>query len=485
MLLLNSDRYINFVIFTKVTMLKKKQRVAIFVICFILLLGLLFLFIFETNKENQNYISVDYGMSIGTINLDYGLNEEANWMDFVERKEIHKLHEEVGSSFIRIWIDDPSFRSNSTIPYNNGIYDFRKLDSFINAALDSNAIPFIVFAHAPNEMSEYYIDYKNANPPWNNHDFADYCAEIVRHYRDMCNEDRLIKKCNVDEWYWEIWNEPYWDYWWENNRYIEMYNEAYKSIKEVAPGTNVGGYTLKFLSYDDRMMAEKFLNEADSLDFISLHIYGNYPISGIKNTMYIKNLENNAIKNEYEYAMIKNNKNLFFDQLISLNEAIGKYNKNTKIVVSELGPNWNWEYEPYFDEPFVSAWYASALNWMIKTNAVDKEFYYSGTSNYEDGGFAMWSIYNSNNSINLFPVYEMKKQFVNCNKKGSVVYGSDSNNPQIESIAVSNNDEYYLTVINKKNQLIENIKINIKNLDYNRSFNIKLKPYEVRFIKIK
>ncbi|MDD5086604.1 MAG: hypothetical protein PHV16_02535 [Candidatus Nanoarchaeia archaeon] len=466
--------------------LKKRRILAFFVIYTIVVLTLLFLFIFQQSKLSQNYIKVDYSESIGRINLDYGSNEVANWMDFVGRDEIKMFHRDAGSKFIRIWIDDPDYRKNSTIPYSQGSYDFIKFDSIVNSVLESDAIPFIVIAHAPDEMSMNYGTEENANPPINNDIFSEYCAEIVRHYKKACEEDNLSKKCNIDEWYWEIWNEPYWDHWWQDETYIKMYNQAYYSIKNVAPNTKVGGYTLKFLSSSDKKQANDFLEKAYGIDFISLHIYGNYLIPSFKDEIYIKNVDNDFMRNEYRNEMINHNKDSFFKQINEFNDAVKKSkNSNAEIIISELGPNWNWLYEPYFDEPFVSAWYASALNWMIKTNAVDKEFYYSGTSNYEKGGFAMWSANDFSKSINLFPVYHMKTQFVKYNKKGSYLYYSESNNPKIESIAVSNDEGYFITVINKKNYHIENIKINVENLGSTPGSTINLSPYEIKFIKIK
>lgn len=446
--------------------------------------------------REDSQIFVDFTKAVGIISLDYGLNEEANWMDFVNRKETHEFHKNVGSEYIRIWVDDPSFRLNSTIPYKNGVYDFRKLDDFINAVLDSNAIPFVVFAHAPLELSDSYGEQENAHMPLNNYDFAEYTTTIVKHYRNLCNNNKLNKKCDIDEWYWEIWNEPYWDYFWTNDEYIKIYNEAYTSIKKVAPNTNVGGYTLKLVTGEDQDLTIRFLKGANGIDFISLHVYGNYPIPGLKDNAFINELQNSFMRNQYEQEMIRNNKYLFFEQIKLLQNFIKDYRPGeVEIIISELGPNWNWRYEPYFDEPFVAAWYASALYWMIRSNLVAKEFYYSGTSNKEDGGFAMWAINDFDRSFNLFPVYHMKKEFVRYNTKGSVIRKAETNDKYIEILAVSNKNGNFLTIINKKNQLIENIAIDIKNLKYDQivdltnnknidKSDLDLNPYEVKFLKI-
>jgi hypothetical protein len=451
----------------------------------------------QTLSGNSYSIQADYGQVIGAVNLDYGLNEEANWVDFADEANIHSFHREAGSRFIRVWLDDPTHRKNSsTIPYKGGVYDFQNLDRFINAVLDSDALPFVVFAYAPEELSQGN-GLGNANLPINNTIFAQYCAAIVSHYKEMCEKGQFAKKCDISQWYWEIWNEPYWDYWWTNSTYINLYNEAYTKIKEVAPDTNVGGYADGFRTDEDRLRTRWFLENAKGLDFISVHIYGNYPIPKLKDEIFIENLGNAYLREFYNEEMIDNNRLQFYEDLKQLQEYTETYgNKGgTQIIVSELGPNWNWKYEPYLDEPFVSAWYASALNWMIRANAVDKELYYSGTSNMQDGGFAMWSIDRSSSSFDLFPVFYMKRDFARYNPKGSLVYATDSRNNALEILAVSNEKGRYLTIINRRSASLKDVRIKVENLDYSKAIDLKsgeslaqlsidLEPYEVRFIQL-
>jgi hypothetical protein len=475
---------------------KKGVYMVLGVIFLVLSIFFLIVYLRETEKEKGPYLVVDYSKTAGIIKLDYGLNEAADWMNFVNRLESHIFHRESGSKFIRVWVDDPSYRKNSTIPYENGVYNFEKLDSFVNAAIDSDAVPLVVFAQSPSEMTLLMGSEPTERKPSDDYAFAVYCAEIVKHYKEMCENNKLVKKCNIDDWYWEVWNEPYWNYWWENATYIKMYNQVYREIKNVAPNTKVGGYTLKFVSDRDKLITKWFLENTE-YDFISIHVYGNYPIIGAKDQIYIKNLDNLYLKGLYEQEMINYNELLFYKDIKSLKEYVNKYssNKDTEIIISELGPNWNWEYEPYLDEPFVSAWYASALSWMIKSNTIDKEFYYSGTINVKEGSFAMWSFVDSNDEILMYPVYYMKKDFVKYNTKGSRIYETRSNDNSIEILAVSNEDGQFITLINKNNKKVKDVNVAIQNLDYQKIIDLKynkeiseikfnLDPYEVRFIKL-
>lgn len=441
-------------------------------------------------------VVADLGKASGTLNMDYGLNEEANWMAFAEWEDVQYLHTAAGSRYIRIWLDDPPHRpGTSTIPYEDGNYDFTNLDSFVNAALESGATPYMAFAFAPDEMGSGR-GLGNADVPRDSKAFAAYCREVVSHYNWMCENGHMAEECDVDGWYWEIWNEPYWDYWWEDSTYVELYNDAYREIKSVEPNTKVGGYSYRFLTADDEARVRLWLEEAIGIDFISIHAYGNYPISPANDEFCITNLDSQMIKGFYQQEMIGTSQKLFYDRMVRLQEDIDRHYKrgNPEIIMSELGPNWNWKYEPYLDEQYVAAWYASAMAWMIKSGAVDKEFYYSGTSNQLDGGFALWSI-NSGGGLVLFPAYSMKRDFVRYNQKGSILYSTRTSTKGLEALMVSNQNGTYLTLINRKGSEMKNVNIDIKNRNYTalidlksqrpiRNSRIDLEPYEVRFIQV-
>ena len=93
---------------------KKILRNSVFLI--LLTSGLLIILILSRDGAS---VSIDFSKSMGAINIDYGLNEAASWMDFVKIENIHELHQDIGSKFIRVWVDNPAYRMNSTIPYQS------------------------------------------------------------------------------------------------------------------------------------------------------------------------------------------------------------------------------------------------------------------------------------------------------------------------------------------------------------------------------
>ena len=348
----------------------KHKIIALFVI---IVLGLLFLIIINLEFNTETNVTIDFRKSLGKIYMNYGANEDDNWVDFVNSPEIHDFHRDVNSEYIRVWVSSQSYRE-STVPLQyDGTYDFTNLDSFINAVLETDAIPFMVFAHAPSTYDEGHAQPPPVTDVW----FADYVETVVKHYKDACQNNQLVKPCDVNDWYFEIWNEPSTSIWWEDNppRFVTMFNTVYPRIKAIAPDAKVGGYSLAFFKTYKNERLKRFLQYAE-MDFISVHHFGN-AIDGDSN----------------EKEKMMRVKELLYDSILDLRSFIEKYkpNKAIKIVNSEYNSDYRAEYMPHLDEPFTATWYASALIWEIKTQDVSLELFYSGTSNLPDKGFGMWS----------------------------------------------------------------------------------------------
>ncbi|MHA2284044.1 MAG: GH39 family glycosyl hydrolase [Promethearchaeota archaeon] len=424
--------------------------------------------------------SVDLNERIGKISIDYGANEDDNWIDFANDDRTHEFHRQAGSKYIRVWISSPDWRE-STIPLSGGRYNFTNLDNFINAVLNSDAIPFIVFAHAPQELS---IGRKasNENPPVDLNAFAHYVGSVVTHLKESCKHS-YFKKCDLNDWYFEIWNEPWKELWWRDEipLYVKLYEKTYEKIKEIAPDTKVGGYSLAYYNQYDSIKLRKLL-ENSKLDFISIHHYGN------------------TIKvNSNESEKMKNVKELFYDSILDLYALIHELapGREIQIIVSEYNSDFRANYMPHLDEQFTAAWYALSLIWQIKSQKIDLEIFYSGTSNRVNGGFGMWSK-KQNNTYNLWPVYYMKRRFIQLNKKGSSIFNTHSNYKFLDMLAVENEEGIFLTIVNKIDKAYTtNIKlhdcghtylVNMINAEkfiiLNETVEVDLKPYEVKFFKI-
>lgn len=415
-------------------------------------------------------IVIDFDRNVGEIKMQYGANEDDNWEDFAESESIHELHKKIKTSYIRVWVSNPGYRK-STIPLKSNYYDFGELDRYVEAVLLSNAKPIILFAHAPEMLSENGQS-SNSNPPKENDEFTAYVKEVVRHYKHSCENDLLVKDCNISDWYFEIWNEPYADIWWEgeNPRYIELFERTYATIKGVSPESKVGGYSLGYFPNNKKRL-HRFM-QADT-DFISLHHYGNsiYEYAGESEKMNFQPL-------------------LFYYNLLELKQLY----PDTEVIITEYNSDYTPEAMKDLDEPYTAAWYASAIIWEIKSESADIELFYSATSNMPYGGFGMWSI--RENKIVPWPIYYMKKRFVDINTPGSQIVYTENKRNDVGVLAVKNNKGRFITLVNRENRensaklvvrpgyrVAEDIKTNKQYKPKESILEIPLEELEVKFLR--
>jgi len=397
------------------------------------------IFLVELIPEGEAAANVDFANEVSIINMYYGINENGNWEQFADSSEIHELHKTLKNDYIRVWVSSQWYRP-STIPvHSDGSVEYTNLDRFINAALLSDAIPFVVFAHAPGTYGEAHGE----PPPASDDEFADYVVMVIKHYQEQCNSAQMAAPCDTKDWYFEIWNEPFTDVWWDTPRYITMYNKVYDKIKAVEPNAKVGGYGTAFIVGEKNTRPKQFIENCE-MDFISLHHYGN-------------------VINEYasEKKKMADIKKIQYDSILALRRFLTENGKSeVEIIQGEYSSDYRASYMEHLDESFTATWYASALIWQILSNEVSMELFYSGTSLHEDKGFAMWS-----RNLDLWPVYYMKMNFVNTNPVGSKVYSATADKCT-NILAVSNANGKFITVVNKCNY-DTSLRLNILNADGN------------------
>jgi len=425
----------------------KLKKIILMFVLLDLLMVLTLLFFFVSARDEP---VVMQNANSSTLKLKYGINENGNWEGFADSALAEELHKNLKNDYVRVWISSQWYRP-STIPVkSDGRVDYINSDKFINAVLKTGATPFIVFAHAPGTYGEAHGEV----PPENDHEFAQYVADFVMYYKQACENGQLAAQCDVNDWYFEIWNEPFNDIWWDGTvpRYVRMYNVVALNIKAIAPDAKVGGFGTSFFPGNIKRIRQ-FLENSD-MDFISLHHYGN---------------------TYHEYAndakKMREVKNVHYDTVLDLRRLIDESeDQPVEIVMSEYAPSYKSDYRDQLDEQYTAAWYASALIWQIKSQEVAVELYYSGTSLHSDIGFGMWS-----NEFNAWPVYDMKVQFVRYNIPGSLLLDDGITDRDVDALLVQNEMGRHLTIVNK---------INEEQVVQTEWGSIDLEPYEVRFMSV-
>ncbi|MEM2900108.1 MAG: hypothetical protein QXT63_04900, partial [Thermoplasmata archaeon] len=356
-------------------------------------------------------IKVDFSNYETFQRTEYGMNEKDRWSKFTYDHVNHNFHKSLNTSYIRVWIDKAQPNPKP------GVWDFKTLDDYVNSVYSSGAQPFMSISYAPDHLSKNGFG-NELNYPNDRAAFARYCAEIVRHYN--IEQKRGIK-------YWEIWNEPWWDEQ-SMNEYILIFNEAAKAMKSVDPSIKVGGPGNAWYIPE---WVDATLQKCPQLDFIPWHIY-------------------NGDRSGSSDWQILDDTTIYERTAKDARERIEKYrpNSNVEIMITELNSvsKWNPTTDPRISYQFNAAWYASALNHLIR-GGIDKEFYFEGTCSDDPyHNFGMWS-----ETGTIRPTYWTKMLFSQYAPYGSTVVNSTSTNHKIESLAIIE-DTSNLFIINKENK---------------------------------
>jgi xylan 1,4-beta-xylosidase len=153
------------------------------------------------------------------------------------------------------------------------VYDWTKIDQLYDAFLKMGIKPFVELGFTPEAMATsgqtiFYWKGNTSHP-----DRAQWRALVdafVRHLQQRYGREEVRK------WYFEAWNEPNLDGFWEKadqQAYFNLYEDSVRTIKAIDPQLRVGGPATAGAAW-----VPEFLTFAKSrnlpVDFIATHTYG-------------------------------------------------------------------------------------------------------------------------------------------------------------------------------------------------------------------
>ena len=188
--------------------------------------------------------------------------------------QLRLVHEELGFKYIRfhgIFADDmEAYHEVNGRP----IYNFDKIDAVYRAILQIGMKPFVEIGFMPHDLatSDKTIFYWKANgsPPKDYGKWADFITAFTR------NLETRFGKSEVEEWKFEIWNEPNLDGFWTDGdqaAYFQLYDATVKAIKAVDRALLVGGPATAGAAWVPELI-EHAKAAGVPVDFITTHTYG-------------------------------------------------------------------------------------------------------------------------------------------------------------------------------------------------------------------
>jgi len=189
-----------------------------------------------------------------------------------------RTHDFFGPTDISMIFSD--FSADPTDPLN---YNFTETDRIITSIIDADCKVFYRLGESASTNNSL------RHPPDNFSKWAEICKHIIMHYNDGWNNGFHY---NIS--YWEIWNEPDLDGFWNGTaeQYYQLYNITYKTLKSYNTSLYIGGpctsslnntnFTSGFLSY----IQDNNIN----LDFYSWHMYADSPHQLYDGSIYVRTL---------------------------------------------------------------------------------------------------------------------------------------------------------------------------------------------------
>jgi xylan 1,4-beta-xylosidase len=153
------------------------------------------------------------------------------------------------------------------------VYDWTKIDYLYDRLLKMGIKPFVELGFTPEAMkssdnSIFYWKGNTSHPDPKK--WAGLVDAFVRHIRDRYGAEE------VRTWYFEVWNEPNLDGFWEKAdqaAYFALYDNSVRTIKAIDPALKVGGPSTAGAAWVPEFIAHTKASGA-AVDFITTHTYG-------------------------------------------------------------------------------------------------------------------------------------------------------------------------------------------------------------------
>lgn len=194
------------------------------------------------------------------------------------QRQLRQVQEQIGFRYLRFHglLHDDMFVVRENVS-GEKIYNFQYIDELFDSMLEMQIRPFVELSFFPSclkggDATQFWWK-ANITPPetWDG-----WCAlidRLIRHWLQRYGE------AEVRTWYFEVWNEPNLNSFWDGTRsqYFSLYAATAQTIKSIDPHLRVGGPATSNFVPDDRFDGETedlthhLTHKVDDLDSLNWH----------------------------------------------------------------------------------------------------------------------------------------------------------------------------------------------------------------------
>ncbi|KRC80417.1 beta-xylosidase [Sphingomonas sp. Root241] len=228
-------------------------------------------------EAQSRHIAVDLRKAAGPLDRSFNFSVGSDYPGTLIRPEslaqLKLAVDELGFRYIRFHAIFHDVLGTVRVENGRTVYDWTKIDQLYDALLGMGIKPFVELGFTPDAMASspqtiFFWKGNTSHPEpkaW-----RALVDAFVRHLRSRYGAEE------VRRWYFEVWNEPNLDGFWERadqKAYFELYEASARTIKAIDPALRVGGpatagagWVPEFLDYAHR--------RGLPVDFIATHTYG-------------------------------------------------------------------------------------------------------------------------------------------------------------------------------------------------------------------
>lgn len=410
---------------------------------------------------------VNFSKVLFKINMEYGANEKDASSDFMTYPQNQLNEKAIKSTYIRIWLLNRSYTTTfGQLPWNGNTYNYKDLDTYVYAVLNSSAIPILLFDHPPESITATSPANESTPPTKDNMSFyAWYTANVTRRYYDLCIS-HWSSICGAGttldfiKWQEQIGNEMDSNIWFgSDENYTTMVNMSMIAIRSSVPNANI---ILAPLIGNTVLTSKSLANITPQYNSIATHIYAkNAILSGDTTSVfgllyYTYNVYFEILNLRYSYVYPYTTK--LFD--VTENN-LNPYNPTDIRIFNKVG----------------GAFYSSMNNWLARSRNVSKSILFEGSGDNAaltnigtlGYGFGIWS---NKNPWGTTPMFLSAKIWNSNIINNSQVVDSSTSDYMIELMPIiTPNNVKKIAIINKHNANISNLEITL-NTNYGSVWDI-------------
>ena len=190
------------------------------------------------------------------------------------QKQLKPAVDELGFRYIRFHaIFHDALGTVKQGPDGRVTYDWSGIDKLYDSLLAKRIKPFVELGFTPQALktSENKIFWWNGNT---SHPKPDLWRDLVGAF--VTHLEQRYGKAEVRSWFFEVWNEPNLDGFWEKadqQAYFDLYENTARTIKAIDPELRVGGPSTAGAAWVPELLSFAAARDVP-VDFVTTHTYG-------------------------------------------------------------------------------------------------------------------------------------------------------------------------------------------------------------------